>query len=270
MANPVSDYVKKLADKYKKGDQETTGLGNELAERAKMNRAAMGEGGASASGPAAPAKGAPAKMNPAQGPYGTQGKEKRIDTSEMTGPTAIKTYDKGGVVGGSNIIGGTNNNVRKTPVYDKGGKVKGVNIRDGKHQLAILKVGERVLTEKQAEKYDKNDPAENATETKIYDKGGKVMATPYDMITGGKKPKKEIKEMVHSKTHNGKHVVTHKHHSPSHHPDETHMFNNMDEVKDHMDAHDAGTGDAAPLTAAPSPEMAGAPPAAAGAMPPQA
>ena len=246
MANPVSDYVKKLADKYKRGGEETTSVGTELAERAKMNRAAMNDPAT----PTAPAKGAPAKMAPAQGPYGTQGKEKRIDTTDMTGPTAIKTYDRGGVVGGSNIIGGTNG--VRTPVYDKGGKV---NVNDGKHQLAILKAGERVLTEKQAEKYDKNDPAENAMEVKIYDKGGKV-ATPFDMITGGSKaPKKEIKEMVHSKTHNGKHVVTHKHHSPAHHPDETHMFNNLDEAKDHMDAH-AGAepaDGAAPLTAAPSP-----------------
>jgi len=246
MANPVSDYVKKLADKYKRGGEETTSVGTELAERAKMNRAAMNDPAT----PTAPAKGAPAKMAPAQGPYGTQGKEKRIDTTDMTGPTAIKTYDRGGVVGGSNIIGGTNG--VRTPVYDKGGKV---NVNDGKHQLAILKAGERVLTEKQAEKYDKNDPAENAMEVKIYDKGGKV-ATPFDMITGGSKaPKKEIKEMVHSKTHNGKHVVTHKHHSPAHHPDETHMFNNLDEAKDHMDAH-AGVepaDGAAPLTAAPSP-----------------
>jgi hypothetical protein len=138
------------------------------------------------------------------------------------------------------------------PVYDKGGKV---NIHDGKHQVAILKEGERVLTPEQ---------------TKVYDKGGKVMATPYDMVTGGKTPKKEIKEMVHTKSHNGKHIVTHKHHSPAHHADEIHAFNNLDEAKDHMDQH-AGpepAEGAAPLTAAPSPMGgAGAPPAGAGAPP---
>jgi hypothetical protein len=269
-SHPIDDLVKHLSDQYKKGGDETTGLGNELSERVKMNRAA-GVGGASASGPAAPAKGAPAKMAPAQGPYGTQGKEKILDTSYLDKPTAIKAYDKGGVVGGSNIVGGSNNNARKTPVYDKGGKV---NVNDGKHQVAILKSGERVLTEKQnkkyekGEKFDKENPAENAMEMKIYDKGGKVAGNPFDMITGGKTPKKEIKEMVHSKTHNGKHVITHRHHSPSHHPDETHMFNNLDEAKDHMDAHagDQPAEGAAPMTAAPSPMAAGAPPAG-GAMP---
>jgi hypothetical protein len=227
----VKNYAKKAAETYKAGTQQTEGMGGELAATAQMNR--LGE--QALKGNPAPAErdttgkgvGNTAK------PFGTQGKEKRIDVSGYSN-SAIPVHDKGGkIVGGSNV-----------------------NINDGKHQLGILKVGERVLTEKQNADYEKSP---------LYDKGGKV-ATPYDMITGGKKPKKEIKEMVHSKTHNGKHVVTHKHHSPAHHPDETHMFNDMNEVKDHMDAHDAGTGDAAPMTAAPSPEgapAAGAPPAAA-------
>jgi hypothetical protein len=80
-----------------------------------------------------------------------------------------------------------------------------------------------------------------------------------------KKPKKEIKEMVHTKSHNGKHIVTHRHHHPEHHPDETHVMNNMSDVASHMEAH-AGTpnegeqapapdaaGAPAPLTASPSP-----------------
>ena len=224
MANPVSDYVKKLADKYKTGNQETTSLGSELSEKARMSAGVLGSDSSAAA--AAPASGKPAGGGkPAQGPYGSQGKEKRIDTTDMTKPLGA------------------------APVYDKGGKV---NIHDGKHQVAILKEGERVLTPEQ---------------TKAYDKGGKVMATPYDMVTGGKTPKKEIKEMVHTKSHNGKHIVTHKHHSPAHHPDEIHAFNDLDEAKDHMDQH-AGpepAEGAAPLTAAPSP-MGG--PAGAGAPPP--
>lgn len=87
---------------------------------------------------------------------------------------------------------------------------------------------------------------------------------PYAGITkGDAKPAKEIKEMVHTKSHNGKHIVTHRHHSPAHHPDETHVFDSMTGVHDHMDDH-AGTpneGEAAPaagsapapMTAAPSP-----------------
>lgn len=88
---------------------------------------------------------------------------------------------------------------------------------------------------------------------------------PFAGITkGDKKPKKEIKDMVLSKSHNGKHIMTHKHHHPEHHPDETHVLSDMAELHGHMDDH-AGTPNAgeaapadgaagpAPLTAAPSP-----------------
>src|SRR5208337_3554372 len=90
-------------------------------------------------------------------------------------------------------------------------------------------------------------------------------------ITGkSKPPKKEIKEMVHTKTHNNKHIVTHRHHHPEHHPDETHAFDNMGDVHSHMEDHAgmpnegeaapaAGAEAPAPLTAAPSPAPAAAP-----------
>ena len=89
-----------------------------------------------------------------------------------------------------------------------------------------------------------------------------MAAGMYDQITkGGAKPKKEIREMVHTKSHNGKHIVTHRHHSPEHHPDETHVMNNMSELSDHMEQH-AGTpndGEAAPTAgaSAPAPLTAG-------------
>jgi hypothetical protein len=115
--------------------------------------------------------------------------------------------------------------------------------------LAILHKGEKVVPAKE-NKMDKT----------------------YDMVKGMAKdtpPKKEIKTMEHSKSHNGKHIVTHKHHSPAHHPDETHVMNDMAELHAHMDDH-AGTpneGEAAPtdgsapapLTAAPSPAPMAAP-----------
>ena len=103
------------------------------------------------------------------------------------------------------------------------------------------------------------------------------MATIYDGLkekaTGHKKA---IKSMTHTKTTNGKHVITHRHHSPHDHEmhDETHMMNDMGEVADHMQKH-AGTpndGEGAPdantpqLTASPAP----APAAAAGAGAPPA
>jgi hypothetical protein len=88
-----------------------------------------------------------------------------------------------------------------------------------------------------------------------------------------KAPKKEIKEMVHSKSHNGKHVVVHKHHNSAHHPDETHVMNDMAELHQHMDDHagtpnegeeaPTGAGAPAPMTAAPSPMPPAAGPAGA-------
>jgi hypothetical protein len=187
---------------------------------------------------------AKARSIPAPGPYGSQGKEKRYDVSDMVKPLG------------------------SMPVYDRGGKV---NVRDGKHQVAILKQGERVLTEKQNEKYEKSNPAENATEMKIYDNGGKVAATPFDMITGGKgKAPKTIHHHEYSKTHNGKHVVTHKHHL-SEHKDETHMFDKFSDAAAHMDQNppqpeQSEQPEAPAAGAAPAAAGAGAPPAAAPAM----
>jgi hypothetical protein len=79
-----------------------------------------------------------------------------------------------------------------------------------------------------------------------------------------KKPKKEIKEMVHRKTTNGKHIIVHKHHHPEHHPDEEHAMENMAAVHQHMEDHAGSPNDgegaesaapagAAQMTAAPSP-----------------
>lgn len=87
-------------------------------------------------------------------------------------------------------------------------------------------------------------------------------------------PKKEIKEISVKKSHNGGHVITHKHHHPDHHPDETHTTKGDDDMAAHMLQH-AGTPNegeaadpsmqgAAPMTAAPSPMGSGAP---GGAMP---
>lgn len=101
------------------------------------------------------------------------------------------------------------------------------------------------------------------------------------------KPKKEIKEIRVRKSHNGGHVITHEHHHPEHHPNETHTTKGDDALAEHMLQH-AGTPNpgeqeadptggaaagadpnAAPaqMTAAPSPAGSGAPPAAAAAAP---
>ena len=216
----VKSRVNAVKDAVKAGNQETTGLGNELAERAKMQRAALG----SPAPPDKPAAAAAAgeKMN-SGARYGDRPGEKRIDVKDMVKPLGV-------------------------PVYDKGGKVKKANLKDGKHQVAILKEGERVLTEKQNKKYEK---------------GGKVMATPYDMVSAPKKAPKVVHHHEYSKTHNGKHVVTHKHHDPSH-KDETHMFDKFSDAAEHMNANPPQPEPEAPTAA---PAAGGAPAAPAAAMP---
>lgn len=55
---------------------------------------------------------------------------------------------------------------------------------------------------------------------------------PYGKIAPGK-PKKSIKSIHVTATDNGKHVVTHKHHHPSH-PDEIHAMNSVEDLTKHM------------------------------------
>jgi hypothetical protein len=69
-------------------------------------------------------------------------------------------------------------------------------------------------------------------------------------------PKKEIREISVRKSHNGGHIIKHKHHHPDHHPDEEHTTHGDKAMAAHMLAN-AGT---------PSPDAA-ADPAAAGAPP---
>lgn len=78
----------------------------------------------------------------------------------------------------------------------------------------------------------------------------------------GHAPKKEIREISVKKSHNGGHIITHKHHAPEHHPDEQHTTKGDDEMAAHMlqhggtpnegEAADPSMQGAAPMTAAPS------------------
>jgi hypothetical protein len=148
--------------------------------------------------------------------------------------------------------------------YGAGSGEKRMDVQDWTKPLGSFKQGTDSVPKDGVYKLHEGEKV--VPETKNPDsKKGEKMATPYDMVTGGKKPKKEIKEMVHSKSHNGKHIVTHKHHSPMHHPDEIHTFEDMKGVHDHMDTHDQGADGAAPMTAAPSPMEAAPAAGAAGA-----
>jgi hypothetical protein len=98
----------------------------------------------------------------------------------------------------------------------------------------------------------------------------KNMSDPFALVPGRTEPKsakKEIKRMEITKSHNGKHIVKHVHHHPSH-EDETHVMNDMAALHSHLDAHNddaSGTPAAPQMTAsqgAPAAPPAGAPPVA--------
>lgn len=86
------------------------------------------------------------------------------------------------------------------------------------------------------------------------------MAGVFDLVKGNdsKKPAKHIKTIVHSKSHDGKHVMVHKHHHPEHHEDETHIANDMSELHKHLEDH-AGTPNEGEAAAAPAAPVGGAP-----------
>ena len=161
----VKDKAKEAKDRYDEGTKETEGLGAELAARSAMNRA--GEAALKGDPAPTPRDESGTGVGGTASPYGTHKGEKRIDTDKYHSPN-IKTYDEGG-----KIVGGSNH----TKTYDTGGKV---NVNDGKHEVAILKHGERVLTEKQDKEYQKMK-AEHGEPDKdedkgmdCYDEGGKV------------------------------------------------------------------------------------------------
>jgi hypothetical protein len=68
-------------------------------------------------------------------------------------------------------------NLGAAPVYDNGGKV---NVADGKHQVAIVKDGERVLTGDQNKRYEKVMGVDGKAPTKL-PIGGKTMRDANDV-----------------------------------------------------------------------------------------
>lgn len=100
MAQSISDRAKKFVDDTKNaissGDKQTSGLGNELAERARMNQAGQS---ALSGGAPAPAKGTAAtspsdKVNGAA-KYGDRPGEKRLDMSKLPDGTPAPVFHKG-------------------------------------------------------------------------------------------------------------------------------------------------------------------------------
>lgn len=87
-------------------------------------------------------------------------------------------------------------------------------------------------------------------------------------ITGKAKPPKKIHKITTHKSDDGKMIHTHQHHHPAHHPDETHVSNNMKEATDHMAAMEPNMSAQPPEMPAPGADAgasggAGASPAAA-------
>jgi hypothetical protein len=157
-------------------DQGDLGTGQGLAERARQNREANAYL-AEINHPSIPTE-------PKSNPYASTPQDKV--TNQRPAPKGEKaTYKQA-----SDIL------KKSLKLYDKGGKV---NVNDGKHEVAILKDGERVLTEKQNQDWehaknlggvdgkapttlpiggktvrDANDVTPDVTPKKVYDKGGVV------------------------------------------------------------------------------------------------
>jgi hypothetical protein len=227
-------------------------LGTELAARAQMN--AAGNAALQMDKPknnlAKPVENSPKdRINP-NARYGDRPGEERIDTSTMTKPLPSQKgaalYDKGGVVKVAKPTppikqapikveidtGKPSSSLPalpqyptpgKLPLYDKGGKV---NINDGKHQLAILKDGERVLTQKQAKEYDMHNPMDAAKD---------AMTMHEKHAKSGKK----LKEIRTRKGENGGYIHEHHHHAPHHMPEhmEEHVSPDQDAMASHMMEH---------------------------------
>jgi hypothetical protein len=92
-----------------------------------------------------------------------------------------------------------------------------------------------------APKYHKGVAVVPKTGPAILKKGEAVIPAeknpmnPFAKITDGdKKPRKALKSMHVTATDNKKHIVTHKHHHPEHHPDTTHAMDTPDEVGQHV------------------------------------
>jgi hypothetical protein len=157
-------------------DQGDSGTGQGLAERARQNAEANAYL-TQRDHPSTPTE-------PASNPYATTPQDKV--TNQRPAPKGEKaTYKQA-----SDIL------KKSLKLYDKGGKV---NVADGKHEVAILKDGERVLTPEQNKDWehaknlggvdgkapttlpiggktarDANDVTPDMMPKKVYDKGGKV------------------------------------------------------------------------------------------------
>jgi hypothetical protein len=77
-------------------------------------------------------------------------------------------------------------------------------------------------------------------------------------ITGKSKPPKMIHTIKTHKSDDGKLIHTHQHHHAAHHPDETHISNNMKEATDHMTAMEPNMSAQPPEMPAPDAGAAGA------------
>ena len=88
------------------------------------------------------------------------GKEARVTTDRGTNVLKPSYMPGGGPI------------VEAPPIYDDGGEV---NVNDGKHQLAILQDGERVLTPEEADKYRKEHPEQKGAPA---DFNGRVLPNP--------------------------------------------------------------------------------------------
>ena len=72
---------------------------------------------------------------------------------------------------------------------------------------------------------------------KMKDNGFDAVKDALGGVDKSKKPKKEIKHLVHKRSKNGGHIIEHHHTAPEHHPMEEHTFDNHDDMLNHVMEH---------------------------------
>ena len=93
LLDKLSSYAKSQAKAYSHGNKQTEGLGAELAARSEMNRQGEKALTEQKDTPAPKRDTSGAGVGATPKPYGSQGSEKRIDTSSYTKP--LGSYKKG-------------------------------------------------------------------------------------------------------------------------------------------------------------------------------
>jgi len=147
---------------------------------------------------------------------------------------------------------------KKAPVVDSGKRYgdnpreKRMDVREALRPLGSFKTGTDYVPKTGMYKLHEGEAVKTKEENAM------DATTAMEKITGKKGvPEKKIHKITTHKTDDGKMIHTHQHHHPAHHPDETHVSNNIGEAQDHLAAQEPNMSAQAPAMpeAGPTPGM---------------